>query len=168
MRRYRNRRWKRPNHSLPSCPLIIAKCNGFASEKCSWQRILPNAILTLRCIIAPIPDRPSLHGKPAYFVCSARHASVKILGAHARIARQPIGDGVLLIWTPGAARAPGGVSLEWPSAYSKRRKVFSSPPWGILSSWAALVMAVAPIAPNLSFRSRPAVTGRPIQPPMPE
>jgi len=31
-----------------------------------------------------------------------------------------------------------------------------------------LAIAVAPMAPNLSLRSRPAVTGSPIQPPMPD
>jgi len=25
--------WKRASHTLPSCPLIIAKCNAIASEK---------------------------------------------------------------------------------------------------------------------------------------
>src|SRR5262245_58314765 len=49
---------------------------------------------------------------------------------------------------PDAARASGAVGLERPSAYSKMRNVFSSPPWGILSRLAALVMAVAPMAPN--------------------
>src|SRR5208282_3648454 len=46
--------------------------------------------------------------------------------------------------------------------------VYSVPPCGMWLRPAALVMAVAPIAPNLSLRSRPAVTGRPIQPPMPD
>ena len=35
-----NFRWKPASHSLPSCPHIIAKCNGFASKKCSLQRNL--------------------------------------------------------------------------------------------------------------------------------
>src|SRR4026209_2835593 len=29
---------KRASHTLPSCRLIIAKCNGFASEKCSREQ----------------------------------------------------------------------------------------------------------------------------------
>src|ERR1700730_11144914 len=47
-------------------------------------------------------------------------------------------------------------------------KVYRVPPCGIEERLAALVIAVAPMAPNLSLRSRPAVTGRPIQPPMPD
>jgi hypothetical protein len=31
-------------HSMPSCPLIIAKCSGFASKKCSRHLILLNDI----------------------------------------------------------------------------------------------------------------------------
>src|SRR5205085_6533341 len=47
-------------------------------------------------------------------------------------------------------------------------KVYKVPPCGIELRLAALAIAVAPMAPNLSLRSRPAVTGRPIQPPMPD
>ena len=47
-------------------------------------------------------------------------------------------------------------------------KVYNVPPCGIEERLAALAIAVAPMAPNLSLRSRPAVTGRPIQPPMPD
>src|SRR6266851_4873130 len=47
-------------------------------------------------------------------------------------------------------------------------KVYKVPPCGIEERLAALVIAVAPMAPNLSLRSSPAVTGRPIQPPMPD
>src|SRR5271169_6716749 len=46
--------------------------------------------------------------------------------------------------------------------------VYRVPPCGTDARFAALVIAVAPMAPNLSLRSNPAVTGRPIQPPMPD
>src|SRR6266480_1310581 len=62
----------------------------------------------------------------------------------------------------------------WPPGLSCFRykgptlKVYNVPPCGIELRLAALAIAVAPMAPNLSLRSRPAVTGRPIQPPMPD
>ena len=37
--------------------------------------------------------------------------------------------------TPDATRAPGAFSLEKPSAYSKMRKTFSSPPWESCPGW---------------------------------
>src|SRR5450631_328512 len=46
--------------------------------------------------------------------------------------------------------------------------VYNVPPCGTWLKLAALVIAVAPMAPNLSLRSKPAVTGKPIQPPMPD
>ena len=62
----------------------------------------------------------------------------------------------------GCAR---GLQLGAANQYS--RNVKSVPPCGIMGRPVAFAMAVAPIAPNLSLMSRPAVTGRPIQPPMP-
>src|SRR6185369_10463540 len=57
---------------------------------------------------------------------------------------------------------------QQPNQPPPTRNVYSVPPCGMWLRPAALVMAVAPIAPNLSERSRPAVTGKPIHPPMPD
>src|SRR5580765_7234931 len=55
-----------------------------------------------------------------------------------------------------------------PGSLPPTRNVYNVPPCGMWFRPAALVIAVAPIAPNLSLRSRPAVTGKPIHPPMPD
>src|ERR1700678_99352 len=73
---------------------------------------------------------------------------------------------------PGASRHRACSHREgmgWPMVEtSPTLKVYNVPPCGMWFRPEALAIAVAPMAPNLSLRSRPAVTGNPIQPPMPD
>jgi len=63
--------WKHASHTLPSCPLIIAKCNANASEKCWWQWNLPNLISSC-CAASNAEHNKFRHGSESPGVCVHR------------------------------------------------------------------------------------------------